>query len=139
MSILLKQDHEALRVMMQEFAHIMRTSGVEALPDIARKRIAFSQLFREHMGREDARALDLRDGHLAAQADPLLREHGRAIRALFLRYSDHIKYWTPTLITQDWNGYLEAVLALQGELAERMTWEERNLHPLMDAQPRRAA
>ncbi|MBV2150636.1 hypothetical protein KRZ98_20745 [Sphingobium sp. AS12] len=139
MSIILKQDHEALRVMMREFAHIMRTSGIEALPDIARKRIAFSQLFREHMGREDARALDLRNGHLAAQADPLLREHGRAIRALFLRYSDHIKYWTPTMIAQDWSGYLEAVLTLQGELAEQMAWEERNLHPLMDAQPRRAA
>jgi hypothetical protein len=139
MSILLKQDHEALRVMMHEFAMVMRTCGIEALPEIARKRIAFSQMFREHMGREDARALTLRDGHLAVQADLLLREHGRSVRALFLLYSDHIKYWTPTLIAQDWSGYLDAVLALQDRLAERMAWEERNLHPLMDAQRHRAA
>lgn len=139
MTIILKQDHDALRAMMHDFAHVLRTRGSDALPDIARRRISFSQLFRQHMGREDARALDLRNGRQAAQADPVLREHGRAIRILFLRYSDHIKYWTPAVIKGSWDDYLAAVLVLQGELADRMAWEERCLYPLIDAQPRGVA
>nr|WP_269076429.1 hemerythrin domain-containing protein [Sphingobium cupriresistens] len=135
----LTRDHDALRGMMGEFAHIMRTRGPEALPDIARRRIAFSQLFRDHMGREDALVVALRSGSTAAQADSVMRDHSRAMVALFLRYSDHIKDWTPAQITQDWHGYRDAVLELQQGLLDRMTWEERHLHPLMVDAPRRAA
>ena len=139
MTIILKQDHDALRAMMHDFAHVLRTRGSDALPDIARRRISFSQLFRQHMGREDARALDLRNGRQAAQADPVLREHGRAIRILFLRYSDHIKQWTPAQIDADCAGYRTAVLALQDGLRERMAWEEKHLHPLLAGEARKAA
>nr|WP_254913724.1 hypothetical protein [Sphingobium sp. Z007] len=135
----LKQDHDALRGMMREFAHVMRAHGPEALPDITRRRIAFSQLFRDHMGREDAMVVALRAGPMAVQADPVAREHSRAIVALFLRYSDHIKHWTPAQIERDWQGYRDAVLALQQGLLDRMAWEERHLHPLMAEAPRRAA
>ncbi|MDO7833646.1 hypothetical protein Q4610_01175 [Sphingobium sp. HBC34] len=135
----LKQDHDALRGMMREFAYVMHAHGPEALPDIARRRIAFSQLFRDHLGREDAGVVALRDGPVAARAAPVARDHGRAMVALFLRYSDHIKVWTPARIEQDWQGYRDAVLALQQSLCDRMDWEERHLHPLMMETPRRAA
>lgn len=127
----LHHDHDALRVMMHDFTHVMRTSGPEALPDIARRRIAFSRLFRDHMGREDAMVGALRRGPSTTQARPAIREHGRAMVALFLRYSDHIKCWTPARIGQDWGGYRDAVLDLQQGLFDRMAWEERQLHPLM--------
>ena len=91
------------------------------------------------MGREDARALDLRNGRQAAQADPVLREHGRAIRILFLRYSDHIKQWTPAQIMADWGNYKRATLALQDMLYDHMEWEEAHLHPLIEGRVRRAA
>lgn len=139
MSTELKQDHDVLRGMMQAFAHVMRTQGVEAMPDIARRRIAFSQQFREHMGREDALVVALRTRPTDAQTDMVLRDHGRAMVALFLRYSDHIKYWTPAQIALDWHGYRDAVLDLQEGLFERMAWEERHLHPLMTTQLPRAA
>lgn len=135
----LKQDHDALRGIMRDFTHIMRTQGPEALPDIARRRIAFSHLFRDHMGREDAMVVALRAGPMAAQADPIAREHSRAMVALFLRYSDHIKSWTPAQIERNWSGYRDAVLDLQQGLLDRMLWEERHLHPLMAEAPRRAA
>lgn len=135
----LKQDHDALRGMMRDFAQVMRAHGPEALPDIARRRIAFSQLFRDHMGREDAMVVALRSGPMAAQADPVMRDHSRAMVALFLRYSDHIKVWTPARIAQDWHGYRDAVLELQQGLLDRMAWEEGHLHPLMMEAPRRAA
>lgn len=139
MSMELKRDHDALRGMMREFAHVMRANGPEALPDITRRRIAFSQLFRDHMGREDAMVVALRFGPTASQADPVAREHSRAIVALFLRYSDHIKNWTPAKIERDWPGYRDDVLDLQQGLLDRMAWEERYLHPLMMEAPRRAA
>ncbi|MBZ9648789.1 hemerythrin domain-containing protein [Sphingobium sp. 3R8] len=135
----LRQDHDALRGMMREFAHVMRTQGPEALPDITRRRIAFSQLFRDHMGREDALVVALRTGRTAVQSDPVARDHSRAMVALFLRYSDHIKNWTPARIERDWSGYRDSVLELQQGLLDRMAWEEQHLHPLMAEAPRRAA
>ncbi|MEC3949185.1 hypothetical protein [Sphingobium sp. HWE2-09] len=139
MSTELQQDHDGLRRIMREFAHMMRTKGPEAMPDITRMRIAFSQLFREHMGREDGMIGIMRSGPAAVQGDPVAREHSRAMVALFLRYSDHIKSWTPAQIEADWHGYRDAVLQLQQDLFSRMEWEERYLHPLITEHPRRAA
>jgi len=81
----------------------------------------------------------LRRRPLTPEANQALREHGRAIVALFLRYSDHIKQWTPAQIDADWVGYRTAVLALQDGLRERMAWEEKHLHPLLASDVRKAA
>ncbi|MFZ2997120.1 hypothetical protein [Sphingobium sp.] len=126
----LTQGHDDLRVSMRDFAHVMQTASMADMPVIARLRIAFSRLFSDHMGQENAIIEALRRGPLTPQADAILREHSRAIVALFLRYSDHIKYWTPAQIGRDWPGYRDAVLALQDGLYERMEWEEEHLHPL---------
>ncbi len=135
----LRHDHDGLRRQMQEFAQLMAGAGPKDMPDIARRRIAFAQAFREHMGREDAVVQQLRRRPLTPEANQALREHGRAIVALFLRYSDHIKQWTPAQIDGDWSGYRTAVLALQDGLRERMAWEEKHLHPLLAGEARKAA
>ncbi|MFC3441277.1 hypothetical protein ACFOKF_08710 [Sphingobium rhizovicinum] len=139
MQMILAQDHDGLRKMMRNFAHAMENARVEDMPDIARRRIGFSQLFREHMAREDAMVRDVRRGAMAPQADRIFRDHSRAIVALFLRYSDHIKYWTPAQIAADWPGYRQGVLALQNGLYDQMEWEEANLHPLLQGPAQRAA
>ncbi|WP_298398451.1 hemerythrin domain-containing protein [Sphingobium sp.] len=139
MQMELAQDHDGLRKMMRDFAHAMESARVEDMSDIARRRIAFSQLFREHMAREDAMVQNLRRGAMPPQADRIIRDHSRAMVALFLRYSDHIKYWTPAQIAADWPGYRVAVLDLQNGLHDRMEWEEANLHPLLIDTPRKAA
>ncbi|WP_236616839.1 hypothetical protein [Sphingobium lactosutens] len=135
----LRHDHDGLRRMMQDFALMMRSAGPEDMPEVTQRRIAFSQAFREHMAREDRMVQQLRKGLLSPEAAQVLREHGRAIVALFLRYSDHIKIWTPAQIEADWVGYRTAVLGLQDGLRERMAWEEQHLHPLMTPQTRIAA
>jgi hypothetical protein len=136
----LTHGHDGLRVAMRNFAHVMQTARVEDMPAVARLRTAFSQLFREHMGQEDAMITALRHrSPVTPQTDRILRDHSRAMVALFLRYSDHIKYWTPTQIGRDWPGYRDAVLALQGSLHERMEWEEDHLHPLFARPTLRAA
>lgn len=139
MHIELTQGHDALRILMRDFAHVMQTACVDDMPTITRLRVAFSRLFSDHMGQENATIETLRRGPMTPQVDGILRDHSRAIVALFLRYSDHIKYWTPALIGQDWPGYRDAVLALQDGLYERMEWEEEHLHPLFDRPYRRAA
>lgn len=126
----LTRDHDGLRIAMRTFAQAMHRADAADMSEIARRRIAFSQLFRDHMAREDSFVQQLRRLPPSARAADIVNEHGAAIRALFLRYSDHIKYWSPAQISADWPGYRAAVLALQASLHERMIWEERNLHPL---------
>lgn len=135
----LRRDHDGLRRIMHDFALMMHSGQLKDMPDVARRRIAFSQGFREHMAREDAMVQTLRKRPLLPEASQALREHGRAIVALFLRYSDHIKIWTPAQIEADWAGYLAAVLELQEGLRDRMAWEERHLHPLLMPKDRIAA
>jgi hypothetical protein len=135
----LARDHDDLRVTMREFAQLLQRSSVEDMPEIARRRIVFSQLFREHMGREDAVVRGAGPALMTPEATKAVREHGRAMVALFLRYSDHIKCWTPAQIVNDWQGYRDAVLALQDALYERMEWEEAHLHPFFATMPRKAA
>jgi hypothetical protein len=139
MHIELTQGHDDLRAAMRDFAHILQSATVQDMPEVARRRTRFSQLFRDHMGQEDAMITTLRRGPLTPQADGVLRDHSRAMVTLFLRYSDHIKYWTPTQIGQDWRGYRDAVLILQNGLYDRMEWEEDHLHPLFTGPSLRAA
>lgn len=127
MTLELTRDHDSLRIAMRSFAQAMNRANTADMSEIARRRIAFSQLFRDHMGREDSMVQQLRRLPPSSRAADVIDEHGAAIRALFLRYSDHIKYWNPAQISADWSGYRAAVLA---SLHERMIWEERNLHPL---------
>lgn len=139
MTMDLRRDHDGLRRMMQDFALMMNSAQLQDMPDVARRRIAFSQGFREHMAREEAMVQQLRKRPLAPETSQALREHGRAIVALFLRYSDHIKIWTPAQIKADWPGYRRAVLDLQEGLRDRLGWEERHLHPLLMPTDRVAA
>lgn len=135
----LAQGHDALRVAMRDFARIMDRSGPEDMPVIAQKRIAFSQLYRDHMAKEDAAVRGLTRPSLPMEAEQAVRDHGRAIVTLFLRYSEHLKHWTPAMIAQDWTGYRAAVKQLQDSLHERMAWEEKHLHPIFARPSRRAA
>jgi hypothetical protein len=134
-----RRDHDGLRLLMREFAQFLAKACAKDMPDVARRRIAFSQAFRAHMGREEAMVQDLRRRPMTPEATQVVREHSRAMVALFLRYSDHVKDWTPARIAADWTGYRGAVLDLQKGLHDRMAWEEKHLHPLLAAPDRKAA
>jgi hypothetical protein len=139
MQMILTQGHDDLRAAMRDFAHVLQAANADDMPEVARRRTRFSQLFREHMGQEDAMVSALRQKPLPPHADAILRDHSRAMVALFLSYSDHIKLWTPAQIAQDWSGYRHAVLTLQNGLYDRMEWEEQHLHPLFTGPSLRAA
>jgi class 3 adenylate cyclase len=135
----LMRDHDGLRGLMRDFRHLMERARPEDMPEIARLRIRFSQAFRAHLAQEDMLVRDMQRRPMAAEGQQVVRVHGRAMTALFLRYSDHIKEWTPARIAADWAGYRKAVLDLQTGLHERMEWEEEHLHPLLAPPTRRAA
>lgn len=127
---LLKTDHDDLRLMIQDILSLLSGHGPERMADLVRLRTAFSKRFRQHLAHEDA---DLRaraaSGGEALQAVCAL--HGQKQRGYFLRYSDHIKRWTPDLIAKDWAGYRSGVMDLARGHRELMDWEERELHPLL--------
>ncbi|MFD1105687.1 hypothetical protein [Sphingobium olei] len=135
----LTQGHADLRVLMLDFARAMEGASPDDMPTLAQKRIAFSQLFRDHMAREEAMTSALPRADLPPEQEQVVRDHHRGIVALFLRYSEHVKCWTPAQIATDWPTYRKAVLALQDELRERMAWEEAHLHPLLGKDRRIAA
>lgn len=132
----LAQDHDGLRTIMRDF---MTALDRRDMADIARRRIEFSQLFRSHMAREDNAVNTLRQGGNPSRDLPVAFEQSRAIVSLFLRYSDHLKRWTPAAIEADWTGYRHAVAQLQQALLDRMAWEEAQLHPLLPRAQGRAA
>lgn len=135
----LARDHDDLRAAMHDYAAILRGPAAEGLAAIMPRRIRFSQIFREHMGREDGEVEALANRLRDPAAMKVVRDHRRALVALFLRYSDHVKQWTPAEIARDWAGYRDGVLALQEGLHDRMAWEEAELHPLIVATGHRAA
>jgi hypothetical protein len=135
----LAREHDGLRALMRDFRHLMDRARPQDMPEVARLRIAFSQSFRAHLAQEDTLVRDMQRRSPAAETQQVVRAHGRAMTALFLRYSDHIKTWTPAQIAADWAGYRRAVIDLQNGLYERMEWEEAHLHPLLAPPARRAA
>ncbi|BBD97518.1 hypothetical protein SAMIE_1010190 [Sphingobium amiense] len=132
----LAQDHGALRTIMRDFVQALDRRD---MPDIARRRIEFSQLFRSHMAREDAAVNAMRRSETPTRDLQTACEHGRAVVSLFLRYSEHLKRWTPAQVEEDWAGYRRAVIELQNALMDRMAWEEAHLHPLLPRAGDRAA
>lgn len=137
MPVELTSDHDDLRRQMREFSQLMMIDPPDK-EDLMRRRIAFSKMFRDHMCREDEATTSIRrTGSGPAQAAAV--EHSALVRALFLRYSEHIKQWTPATMSADWRGYGRAVIALQNGLYELMDWEESNLFHHLDAPTRFAA
>lgn len=116
--------------MMREYAALMPVERPADLQDLLGPRVAFSQRFRTHMGREDGLERLVRTSGIDMAGEQVVREHRNRIMALFLRYSNHIKHWAPAQIERDWPGYRRDVLDLQKTLTTLMDWEERNLHPL---------
>ena len=125
----LNEDHDALRLMTREFVRAMNATNPD-MADISRRRIAFSQLFRQYMIRKQELVASVRLSTTSVQVETTLRAHADGARELFLQYNAHIKVWTPDRIAGDWPGYRTAVLGLQRQLIERLTWEETTLHPL---------
>jgi len=129
----LKADHDDLRLLIQDFLHLLSNGGQERLPELVRLRTNFSKRFRQHLATEDAdlRARPTAD-HPALKA--ACEMHGQKQRGFFLSYSDHIKGWTPERIANDWEGYRASVILLARDHRQLMDWEERELHPLLEAQ-----
>lgn len=128
----LNEDHDGLRLMMREFARAMNAAEPD-LPDISRRRIAFSQLFRQYLDRKQQLVTHVRLSKPSAQTESTLRAHADGTRDLFLQYSAHIKIWTPDRIASHFSDYRTAVLELQRQLFERLASEEATLHPLAKA------
>ncbi|PZQ59324.1 MAG: hypothetical protein DI544_11765 [Sphingomonas taxi] len=120
-------DHEALRASMRRFVDLM-AAGYDAARDaLPRERVAFSQLFRQHLAEESAHVRTaLPDDAIAAKA-------AGDMQALLQEYSAHVSHWTPARIDADWDGYRCAVLRLQRRMLVRMAWEERELLPRLRA------
>tara|TARA_R110000868_G_scaffold101151_5_gene278515 strand:- start:596 stop:1003 length:408 start_codon:yes stop_codon:yes gene_type:complete len=125
----LNQDHDDLRRLTREFARAMNAANPD-MADISRRRIAFSQLFRQYLIRKQELVATVRLKTTSVQVENTLRAHADGTRDLFLLYNAHIKVWTPDRIAGDWPGYRTAVLSLQRQLNERLEWEETTLHPL---------
>lgn len=128
----LTEDHDGLRLMMREFNGAMN-AALPDLADITRRRISFSQLFRQYLERKQHLITCVRQSTQSADVENTLRAHADGTRDLFLQYSAHIKVWTPDHIASDWSGYRAAVLNLQRQLIGRLESEEATLHPLAKA------
>ena len=124
---------------MRDYAELMRSGAPGDMTTVAKKRIAFSRLFREHMHDVGA-AIDAARGGVLLESDSrILASHSENFQPIFLRYSAHIKYWSPDRIASEWEEYCAACIALQDMYGRQLDWEEQFLVPVLKRALPRAA
>jgi hypothetical protein len=102
------EEHSAMLEAAEEFLAAVRRKPRISLDRLSRMRVRLSSLIRQHRTTEEAFIYGplMRDGgfgrlpHLEPIVQDLMREK--------VRYSEHIRKWTPQAIESDWEGYVRA-------------------------------
>lgn len=127
----LRQEHDALRRIMQRFAVAMRSDDNTDRPALLHDRVTFAQLFANHSRVEQESISSLSAARLPSSAADAVNEHRAGMLALRRDYSAHVNLWRPDQIAKDNERYAVAVLALQDRLRGYMIMEEDHIFPLL--------
>jgi hypothetical protein len=102
------EEHSVMLEAAEEFLAALRSRPRISLEKLSRMRVRLSSLIRQHRVTEEAFIYGplMRDGgfgnlpHLEPIVQHLMREK--------VKYSEHIRKWTPLAIERDWEGYVRA-------------------------------
>lgn len=134
----LRDEHrDIMRIVGRLRLLIARTSPPPPLHLLSLRHELSSTLVR-HLITEDWQLypplLDSRDPQIAATARAFTEEMG----GLAVAYRAHCERWNATAITADWTGYCRDSSELLDALTNRVTREDRDLYPLLEALVRAA-
>lgn len=127
-----KEEHDRLRVMIEDYVAMLHGDVAPAIAEILKRRFALSNALRAHVAEEGPVFDRLRTGDPHHAADRALDEYGRRLRDAMPGYSTLIQEWTPQRIAAEWPAYCGQVRALVPRYYNYLAWEEANIHPLLD-------
>ena len=117
--------------MIRDYTDMVIGSGKPDIQAIMRLRMVFSNHFYAHMAAEGEALRGLRSSGPSREVDRLLDQYDSEMRGFFLRHSKMIQQWPPKRITQEWEGYREAICVQQQGFFAFLDWEEAVIHPLL--------
>ncbi|HZV58354.1 MAG TPA: hypothetical protein VFF89_11830 [Sphingobium sp.] len=122
------EDHRNLLEAAEAFVVMLKQEPRPTISELNRARMKMSTLIRRQRAAEEelifgplARGGGLgKMPHLEPFVQELMREK--------VRYSDHVRQWTPQAIEQNWNGYVTAVEGLLDGLRRVMKDEQSSVY-----------
>lgn len=123
MTVALFEEHSKMLEAAEDFLAAIRRTPRIPIEQLSRKRVRLSSLIRRHRTTEEEFIFGplMRDGgfgrmpHLESIVQELMREK--------VKYSEHIREWTPQAIERNWEGYVRAC-ELRLEAFKRILFQE---------------
>jgi len=125
------EEHQAIVETAEGFIDMLKREPRPPMGDVSRARVKLSALIRRHRATEEELIFGplMREGglgklpHLTPFVQELMREK--------VRYSDHVRKWTPQAIEKDWSGYIVAVESLLEGLKSIMKDEQSSVYQMV--------
>jgi hypothetical protein len=129
----LRREHDQLVEIVGQLSKILAMSHPPAAGDLFRLRHELSSVLIAHLKSEDwllyPRLLASDDQLIAGTARSFNDEMGGLAQA----YAVYAEKWTAGTIQYDWAGYCRESRVIFGALTHRITRENRELYPLVEA------
>ena len=129
----LRQEHAQLVEIVGRLAKIIAEADPPSAGDLFRLRQQLTSTLIAHLKAEDwvlyPRLLASAEGKIAATA----REFSEEMGGLAQAYTAYADKWTATSIAEDWPGYCDETRGIIEALTNRITRENRELYPLLEA------
>ncbi|HEY1125997.1 MAG TPA: hypothetical protein VGE65_10205 [Sphingobium sp.] len=126
-----KEEHDRLRVMVDDYVAMLHGDVAPDIAEIMKRRLAFSSGYLAHVASEGQLFHRLRTGNPDHPTDRLLNEYGCRLRDIMPGYSALIQQWTPQRITAEWPAYCRQVRTQVRRYYAFLAWEEAEMLPLL--------
>ncbi|MBO9670685.1 MAG: hypothetical protein J7485_09230 [Sphingobium sp.] len=127
-----KEEHDHLRVMIEDYVAMLHGDVAPDITEILKRRFALSNALRAHVAEEGPVFNRLRTGDPHHAADRALDEYSRRLRDAMPNYSALIQQWTPQRIVAEWPAYCSQVRTLVPRYHAYLAWEEGEVLPFLD-------
>ncbi|HEY1125320.1 MAG TPA: hypothetical protein VGE65_06780 [Sphingobium sp.] len=108
MTVALFEEHSEMLEAAEDFLAAVKRTPRIPIEQLSRKRVRLSSLIRRHRTTEEEFIFGplMRDGGFGRMPhlEPIVQE----LMYEKVKYSEHIRKWTPQAIEQDWAGYVQA-------------------------------
>lgn len=118
------RQHDELRTLAATYQRELAKAAPD-LQALSKCRWTLARLVSGHLAYERLHLY----GALANRGDTTGLRLGERLNALGAQLSEHVRDWTPGMISDDWLGYARASNDLIDILLEHMEEEERELYP----------
>lgn len=108
MAVVLFEEHSEMLEAAEDFLAAVKSTPRIPIEQLSRKRVRLSSLIRQHRSTEEEFIYGplMRQGGFGRMPhlEPIMHD----LMSEKVKYSEHIRQWTPQAIDRDWDGYVQA-------------------------------